>query len=184
MIHPWPSERQTITWSLMPLAVHLCGWITNEEKQLWEGQTAVVCLMLWKLMRVGEVGMDMALATLTRSAWLSCHRCQRFLAAERTYEEETCISLWYFNFAIFLHWLWRKIFWITCWKHWTRMVFVIGQHIVSTDIFLSKKYWGIFQVCLRPPGCSAMLLGKLRSKFNLLAKMLDTFFRGKTGTAH
>lgn len=144
MIHPWPSERQTINWSLMPLAVHLCGWITNEKKQFWEGQTAVVCLMLWKLMRVGEVGMDMALATLTRSAWLSCHRCQRFLAAERTCEEETCISLWYFNFIIlfFLHWLWRRSFWIICWcvhyqkKHWTRIVFMTGQRILQETFFV------------------------------------------------
>lgn len=46
--------------------------------------TAVVCLMLWKLTRVGDVGMDIARATRTRRAWLSCQRCQRFLTAERT----------------------------------------------------------------------------------------------------
>lgn len=31
-----------------------------------KGHTAAVCLMLWKLMRVGDVGMDMARATGTR----------------------------------------------------------------------------------------------------------------------
>ena len=31
-----------------------------------EGHTAAVCLMLWKLILVGDVGMDMALATGTR----------------------------------------------------------------------------------------------------------------------
>lgn len=48
------------------------------------GHTAVVCLMLWKLILVGDVGMDMARATRTRRAWLSCQRCHRFLTAERT----------------------------------------------------------------------------------------------------
>lgn len=46
--------------------------------------TAVVCLMLWKLIRVGDVGIDMARATRTRRAWLSCQRCHRFLTADRT----------------------------------------------------------------------------------------------------
>lgn len=40
--------------------------------------------MLWKLILVGDVGMDMALATRTRRLWLSCQRCHRFLTAERT----------------------------------------------------------------------------------------------------
>lgn len=48
-------------------------------------QTAVDCLMLWKLMRVGEVGMDMALATRARMECLSCHRCHRFRTADRTW---------------------------------------------------------------------------------------------------
>lgn len=48
------------------------------------GHTAAVCLMLWKLIRVGDVGMDMARATRTRSEWWSCQRCHLFLAAERT----------------------------------------------------------------------------------------------------
>lgn len=52
------------------------------------GHTAVVCLMLWKLILVGEVGIDMARATRTRRAWLSCQRCHRFLTAERTYNDE------------------------------------------------------------------------------------------------
>lgn len=47
--------------------------------------TAAVCLMLWKLIRVGDVGMDMARATRTRSEWWSCQRCHLFLAAERTW---------------------------------------------------------------------------------------------------
>ena len=51
------------------------------------GHMAVVCLMLWKLMRLGEVGMDMARATRTRRAWLSCQRCHLFLTAERTCRE-------------------------------------------------------------------------------------------------
>lgn len=47
--------------------------------------TAAVCLMLWKLIRVGEVGIDMARATRTRREWWSCQRCHLFLAAERTW---------------------------------------------------------------------------------------------------
>lgn len=47
-------------------------------------QTAVDCLMLWKLTRVGEVGMDMARATRARMECLSCHRCHLFRMAERT----------------------------------------------------------------------------------------------------
>lgn len=47
--------------------------------------TAAVCLMLWKLIRVGDVGMDMARATRTRREWWSCQRCHLFLAAERTW---------------------------------------------------------------------------------------------------
>lgn len=50
--------------------------------------TAVVCLMLWKLIRVGDVGIDMARATRTRRAWLSCQRCHRFLTADRTWNGE------------------------------------------------------------------------------------------------
>jgi hypothetical protein len=49
-----------------------------------EGHTAAVCLMLWKLILVGDVGMDMARATGTRRAWWSCQRCHRFLRAART----------------------------------------------------------------------------------------------------
>lgn len=48
-------------------------------------QTAEDCLMLWKLTRVGEVGMDMARATRARMECLSCHRCHRFRTAERTW---------------------------------------------------------------------------------------------------
>lgn len=51
-----------------------------------QAHTAVVCLMLWKLILVGDVGMDMARATRTRKVWLSCQRCHRFLTAERTYD--------------------------------------------------------------------------------------------------
>lgn len=47
--------------------------------------TAAVCLMLWKLIRVGDVGIDMARATRTRREWWSCQRCHLFLAAERTW---------------------------------------------------------------------------------------------------
>lgn len=47
-------------------------------------QRAVDCLMLWKLTRVGDVGMDMALATRARMECLSCHRCHLFRTAERT----------------------------------------------------------------------------------------------------
>lgn len=50
--------------------------------------TAVVCLMLWKLILVGDVGIDMARATRTRRAWLSCQRCHRFLTADRTWRGE------------------------------------------------------------------------------------------------
>lgn len=50
--------------------------------------TAAVCLMLWKLIRVGEVGMDIARATRTRREWWSCQRCHLFLAAERTWWEK------------------------------------------------------------------------------------------------
>lgn len=47
------------------------GWgscpdrVTGEAGRL-TGHTAAVCLMLWKLIRVGDVGMDMARATGTR----------------------------------------------------------------------------------------------------------------------
>lgn len=47
-------------------------------------QSAVDCLTLWKLTRVGEVGMDMARATRARIECLSCHRCHLFRMAERT----------------------------------------------------------------------------------------------------
>lgn len=50
--------------------------------------TAVVCLMLWKLILVGDVGMDMALATRRRRLWWSCQRCHRFLTTERTCSSE------------------------------------------------------------------------------------------------
>lgn len=53
-----------------------------------ESHTAAVCLILWKLIRVGDVGMDMARATGTRRAWWSCQRCHRFLRAVRTCREE------------------------------------------------------------------------------------------------
>lgn len=67
-------------------------WERREEKSEGHGvvvgggrcHTAAVCLMLWKLIRVGDVGMDMARATRTRSEWWSCQRCHLFLAAERT----------------------------------------------------------------------------------------------------
>ena len=36
------------------------------EKGALRGHTAAVCLMLWKLILVGDVGMDMARATGTR----------------------------------------------------------------------------------------------------------------------
>ena len=52
-------------------------------------QTAEDCLMLWKLTRVGEVGMDMARATRARMECLSCHRCHRFLTADRTWGCQT-----------------------------------------------------------------------------------------------
>lgn len=45
--------------------------------------------MLWKLTRVGEVGMDMARATRARMECLSCHRCHRFRTADRTWGCET-----------------------------------------------------------------------------------------------
>lgn len=63
---------------------------------MWpEAQTAVDCLMLWKLTRVGEVGMDMARATRARMECLSCHRCHLFRIAERTcgHRAEACNSL-------------------------------------------------------------------------------------------
>lgn len=55
-------------------------WVTEDH-------TAAVCLMLWKLILVGDVGMDMARATGTWRAWWSCQRCHRFLRAERTCRE-------------------------------------------------------------------------------------------------
>lgn len=56
--------------------------------------TAAVCLMLWKLIRVGDVGMDMARATRTRSEWWSCQRCHLFLAAERTWWKKKKERTW------------------------------------------------------------------------------------------
>lgn len=44
----------------------------------------VDCLMLWKLTREGEVGMDMAWVIRARMECCSCHRWKRFLTAERT----------------------------------------------------------------------------------------------------
>lgn len=44
----------------------------------------VDCLMLWKLTREGDVGMDMAWVILARIECCSCHRWKRFLTAERT----------------------------------------------------------------------------------------------------
>lgn len=41
------------------------GGVTGEARRPG-GHTAAVCLMLWKLIRVGDVGMDMARATGTR----------------------------------------------------------------------------------------------------------------------
>lgn len=76
-------------------AERILGWEWREEKSEGHGvvvgdgrcHTAAVCLMLWKLMRVGDVGMDMARATRTRREWWSCQRCHLFLAAERTWGE-------------------------------------------------------------------------------------------------
>lgn len=48
--------------------------------------------MLWKLILVGDVGMDMALATRMRRLWLSCQRCHRFLTAERTCSAEEAME--------------------------------------------------------------------------------------------
>lgn len=56
--------------------------------------TAAVCLMLWKLIRVGEVGIDMARATRTRREWWSCQRCHLFLAAERTWWKKKKERTW------------------------------------------------------------------------------------------
>lgn len=70
-LSPLPSEAAGIMCSL-PACRH----------------TAVVCLMLWKLILVGDVGIDMARATRTRRAWLSCQRCHRFLTADRTWRGE------------------------------------------------------------------------------------------------
>lgn len=44
----------------------------------------VDCLMLWKLTREGDVGMDMAWVIRARMECCSCHRWKRFLTAERT----------------------------------------------------------------------------------------------------
>lgn len=62
-------------------------------------QTAEDCLMLWKLTRVGEVGMDMARATRARMECLSCHRCHRFRTAERTWgcEMGYSVTTWSFR---------------------------------------------------------------------------------------
>lgn len=44
----------------------------------------VDCLMLWKLTREGDVGIDMAWVIRARMECCSCHRWKRFLTAERT----------------------------------------------------------------------------------------------------
>lgn len=38
----------------------------SDDREMTGGHTAAVCLMLWKLILVGDVGMDMARATGTR----------------------------------------------------------------------------------------------------------------------
>lgn len=44
----------------------------------------VDCLMLWKLTREGDVGIDIAWVIRARMECCSCHRWKRFLTAERT----------------------------------------------------------------------------------------------------
>ncbi|KAJ8345441.1 hypothetical protein SKAU_G00296340 [Synaphobranchus kaupii] len=61
----------------------LTTYILKEQEEV-RPHSAEDCLMLWKLTRVGEVGMDMARATLARMECLSCQRCHRFRTAERT----------------------------------------------------------------------------------------------------
>lgn len=48
----------------------------------------VDCLMLWKLTREGDVGIDMAWVIRARMECCSCHRWKRFLTAERTCHTE------------------------------------------------------------------------------------------------
>lgn len=51
-------------------------------------------------------------------------------------------ALVYFSILIVLHWLWRRIFWITCWcvhyqkNLWTRIVFTIGKRILQKTFFV------------------------------------------------
>lgn len=79
--YPWVLQRM---W--------MVGWGQKEREQkkrgqvlhFCNGQTADDCLMLWKLTRVGEVGIDMARATRARIECLSCQRCHRLRTAERT----------------------------------------------------------------------------------------------------
>lgn len=59
----------------------LAHWVQSPQQ---EQPQSADCLILWKLTRVGDVGMDMALATLARIECLSCHRCHLFRTAERT----------------------------------------------------------------------------------------------------
>lgn len=44
----------------------LSRWWSDGRGEGTEGHTAAVCLMLWKLIRVGDVGMDTARARGTR----------------------------------------------------------------------------------------------------------------------
>lgn len=89
----WPFRHTIVTaeeWVCLVTVLsrenHIC--MSSRENICCPAHTAVVCLMLWKLILVGDVGMDMARATRTRRAWLSCQRCQRFLTAERTWNME------------------------------------------------------------------------------------------------
>lgn len=72
----WPSSLHGSSWRGCPAPV----------------QTAEDCLMLWKLTRVGDVGMDMARATRARIECLSCQRCHLFRMAERTWGTEQSLS--------------------------------------------------------------------------------------------
>lgn len=85
LLELWLQGMKAFTISkpcLVPTTV-----LDHHPRGLEQSQRAVDCLMLWKLTRVGDVGMDMALATRARIECLSCHRCHLFRTAERTWEK-------------------------------------------------------------------------------------------------
>lgn len=91
-VFQWPGRkrwRPRLRAPSLTLSLPLFLW----GREIW-GRVGLVphsdvdCLMLWKLTREGDVGMDMAWVIRALMECCSCQRWKRFLTAERTWEKK------------------------------------------------------------------------------------------------